>query len=85
MDSVLKDLLPKLRCPADHSQLRVASEDELRRLNEAIASDAGVENVGGARLDEALDAALVREAGDLAYPIRREIPILIVEEGIALA
>jgi uncharacterized protein YbaR (Trm112 family) len=31
-----------------------------------------------------LDAALVRDDGRIAYPIRDGIPVLIAEEGIAL-
>lgn len=84
MDTVLKNLLPKLRCPAEQTPLREATPAELEQLNSRIKAGK-MTNVGGESVSEALDAALVREAGDLAYPIRREIPILIIEEGMQLS
>lgn len=83
MDTVLKDLLPKLRCPDDHSALREASAEEIAKINASIEAG-GLKNVGGEAVEEKLDAALVRATGDRAYPIRKDIPILIVEEGIEL-
>ncbi|MCA8972526.1 MAG: hypothetical protein KDC95_22245 [Planctomycetes bacterium] len=79
----MRDLLPKLRCPEKQSTLREATAAELDALNAKIAAGA-VSTVGGEKVTEALDGALVRAEGDIAYPIRRDIPILIVEEGIAL-
>ena len=37
------------------------------------------------RLTPAPDAALVREDGRIAYPIRDRIPLLVIEEQITLA
>ncbi len=84
MDSVLLELLPKLRCPDQRTTLREASAAEVDAINQRIAAGTCV-NVGGEVVSDKIDAALVRAAGDIAYPVRREIPILIVEEGIPIA
>jgi len=83
MDTVLLEILALIRCPEKRVPLRAAEPAELERLNAAIRAGT-LTNVGGATVDEPLESALVREGNDLAYPIRHDIPILIVEEGLPL-
>ncbi len=64
------DLLPMLRCPESGQTLEVASADLL----------AGV-NVGRS---ETIVAGLVRADGKLLYPIRENLPVLLVEEAIPI-
>lgn len=78
-----KDLLQILACPETHQPLAEASADVLRRLNERVAKGQ-VENRGGAKVASALQGGLVREDGKVVYPIRDGIPVLLVDEGIAL-
>lgn len=78
-----QQLLDILVCPETKQPLRVADADTLRRLNEAIGRGAVV-NRGGRQLEEPVSEGLVREAGDVLYPIRDEIPIMLVDEAIPL-
>ena len=77
------DLLEILRCPADHSSLTVANTAVVARINELIANEE-VTNKGGQPLKKQLDGGLVREAGDLLYPILDNIPVMLADEAIDL-
>lgn len=77
------DLLEILACPETHQTLRMASAEELETVNGAISSGS-CSNAGGAKVEEALVAGLVREDGKVLYPVRDSIPVLLVEEGIGL-
>ena len=52
-------------------------------MNERIAKGE-VKNRGGQKVTEKIDGGLIPEGGAVLYPIREEIPILIIEEGILL-
>jgi len=78
-----KELLDILVCPQSHQPLREASPELLARLNEAIGRGA-LRSQGGTVLAVALEEALVREDGTLVYPVLDGIPMLLVEEGIAV-
>ena len=75
------DLLAILVCPESRQPLREADADLLAALNERIRSG-GLANVGGESVSEELEAALVREDGAIAYPVRQGIPVLLPEEGL---
>jgi len=77
------ELLAILACPETHQPLAVADDALLGGLNERIAAG-GVKNVGGEAVEAALEGGLVREDRAILYPIRDAIPVLLVDEGIAL-
>ena len=79
-----QQLLDILVCPETKQTLHRAEADVLRRLNEAIAQGK-VENRGGQGVGEPVVAGLVREAGDLLYPIQDDIPIMLIDEAIPLS
>ena len=69
--------------PENRSPLALAGAALLERLNEAIRAGR-LKNRGGRPVDDALDGALLREDNAIAYPIIRDLPILLVDEGIPL-
>ena len=77
-----KDLLEILACPETHQKLREADEALIAAVNAKIAE--GLDNVGGKRVEGELDGGLVREGGAILYPIREDIPVLLIDEGIPL-
>ncbi len=55
----------------------------MAKLNRAIATG-GVKNRGGEPVAEPIEAGLVREDGTLLYPVRDDIPVMLVDEAIPL-
>ena len=78
-----KELLEILACPETHQPLSEASEELVAAVNAKIAS--GLENVGKNKVEGEIGGGLVREDGQILYPIRDDIPVLLVDEGISLA
>ena len=76
-------LLKILCCPETHQPLTVADAALVARLNEGVASGT-LKNRGGHVVEEKLDGALVRTDRGMAYAVRQQIPIMLVEEGIPL-
>ena len=78
-----KEFLAMIRCPENRSPLAPADAPLIERLNSAIRTGR-LKNRGGQPVGELLDGGLVREDRTIVYPIIREIPILLVNEGIPL-
>jgi uncharacterized protein YbaR (Trm112 family) len=78
------ELLSILRCPETKAPLHLADDDLLGRLNTAIASGA-VKYRNGELVEEPVEAALVREDKALLYAVREGIPVMLIDESIALA
>ncbi len=78
-----KDLLDILACPDTHQPLKQADAGLLEKVNASVASG-DCTNVGGAKVEEALEGGLVREDEKIVYPIRDSIPVLLIDEGIPL-
>ena len=76
-------LLKILCCPETHQTLTVADAALVARLNEGVVTGA-LKNRGGKVVEERLDGALVRSDRAMAYAVRKQIPIMLVEEGIPL-
>ena len=74
-------LVEILRCPQDRSRLQIAPPAVVDAINHAI--DAGTAlNFVGERLEKRIDGGLIREAGDLLYPIVDDIPVMLPDEAI---
>ncbi len=76
-------LLEILACPKTKQGLRLASDNELERLNAAVKAST-LKTTAGATVSESLQAALVREDGRIAFPIRDGIPILLFEDALQI-
>ena len=72
-----------LVCPDNRTPVRIASEQEITNLNQKI-EEGSLQNIGGRKVNDKLDGGLIREAGDRLYPVRKNIPVMLVEESIKL-
>ena len=72
-----------LVCPENRTPVRVASEQEITDLNQRIEGGI-IQNIGGREVNDKLDGGLIRVAGDRLYPVRKNIPVMLVEEAIQL-
>ncbi len=77
------ELLEILVCPETHQPVRPAEDELLSRLNEAIRSG-GVTNRGGKAVGDPVEEGLVREDNKVLYPVREDIPIMLIDEAIEL-
>ncbi len=78
-----EDLLEILRCPQNKTRLHLADAALLDRLNAAISAG-NVTNQSGVKLAEPLTSGLVREDGQVLYPIIDDLPVLLTDESISL-
>lgn len=76
--------LALLRCPRTGGELRLAGEEELAKYNQGL-TDGRLSNAAGLKLTQAMEGALVSECGHWLYLVHEGIPVLLVEEAIALA
>ncbi len=83
MATIDKDLLAILICPESRQPLAEAGADVLARVNQKIRGG-GFQNRGGQVVAEELGEGLVRADGKIVYPIRDGIPMLLVDEGLAV-
>ncbi|MDH5668140.1 MAG: hypothetical protein OEY86_09035 [Nitrospira sp.] len=72
-----------LCCPETQQSLAVADGSLLDRVNQGISRGILV-NVGQKLVSDQIEAGLVRADQKVLYPIRENIPVLLIEEGIAL-
>jgi uncharacterized protein YbaR (Trm112 family) len=78
------ELLEILCCPETHQEVRLAETAVIDKLNGQIAAGT-LTNRAGQPVKDKLDGGLVRADGKLLYPIHRNIPVMLVDEGIPLA
>ena len=77
------ELAAILLCPETKQSLRLMSGAELEALNAKIRGG-GLRNRGGVLLQEPLREALLRDDGRVAYPVDGGIPVMLIEESIAV-
>lgn len=80
MDSALVSLLV---CPDSRAPLQLGDAALVDRLNAAIRQGK-LYNRAEKPLREPLEAVLVREDVRMAYAVRGDVPLLLVDEGIPL-
>lgn len=77
-------LVSILACPDDKTPMRPATAAEIRAVNQRIQSGS-LKNRSGQIVTVGLREGLVRQDGRYLYPIREDIPVLLVDEAIPLA
>lgn len=81
--SIDKDLLAILCCPETKQPVSEADAALVKKLND-VAAQGGLKNKGKKSVTEPLDGGLVRADRKILYPIRENIPVMLIEEGIPL-
>ena len=77
------ELLEILVCPETKQTLKMADADILSRLNQAF-DGGGLKNQGGDRVKDRIEEGLVREDGNVLYPVRDDIPVMLLDEAVRL-
>ncbi len=77
------DLLKILCCPETHQEVRLAEAAVVEKLNSQIAAGS-LKNRAGQPVQEKMEGGLIRADGRYLYPVRRNIPVMLVDEGIPL-
>jgi uncharacterized protein YbaR (Trm112 family) len=76
-----KELLDILCCPETKQDVALVDIDVIKKINKKIESGA-CKNRAGEVIKEKIDAGLVREDKKYLYPIREDIPIMLIDEAI---
>ena len=76
-------LLEILCCPETKQDVILAEAAIIREINEKIKSGSVV-NRGGKAVKDTIDTGLVRDDGQYMYPVRENIPIMLIDEAIPL-
>jgi uncharacterized protein YbaR (Trm112 family) len=78
-----QQLLDILACPETKEPVSLADEVLVAKINAAIEAGT-LQNRAGEAIKEKIDGGLVREDKKYLYPIRDDIPIMLIDEGIPL-
>jgi uncharacterized protein YbaR (Trm112 family) len=78
-----QELLDMLCCPETKEDVSLADGKLVETLNRKI--EAGqLKNRGGEAVKETMDSGLIRADRKYLYPIREDIPIMLIDEAIPL-
>ena len=75
--------LRMLVCPGTRQPLRMATADELAKVNQAVAAGTA-RNRGGTAVGTPVSEGLVTADGAALYPVLDGIPILLTAEAVLL-
>ena len=78
-----KELLEILCCPETKQSVSLIDKDAVQKINDGIKSGTVV-NRSGTTVKEAIDGGLLREDGKYLYPIREDIPIMLIDEAFVV-
>jgi uncharacterized protein YbaR (Trm112 family) len=77
------ELLAILRCPESLQPVRLADDSMVRRLQDQ-ARQGSLQNLQGEKVAADFEALLLREDGKRAYLVRDGIPVMLIDEAVAL-
>jgi uncharacterized protein YbaR (Trm112 family) len=76
-----QQLLDILCCPETKQSVAVIEQSVVDKINTHIGAG-GLKNRAGEEVKEMIDSGLVREDKRYVYPIRQDIPIMLIDEAI---
>ena len=76
-------LLEIMCCPETHQPLAKAGAELIDDLNKRIQAGTLVDRVDE-KITEPIDGGLIREDGKIMFPIRQDIPVMLIDQGIPL-
>ncbi len=79
-----KELLEILVCPETGEPLEEAGTETVARLNELVELGTLVDR-SGERVSEKIEGGLVCRGGKYLYPVREDIPVLLIGNSIPVA
>ena len=74
---------PKVKTPETKQEVILAEETLIAQLNARVGRGE-LKNKAGQPVSEKLDGGLIRADRKILYPIREDIPVMLIEEGIPL-
>jgi uncharacterized protein YbaR (Trm112 family) len=77
------DFLKILCCPETHQDLKLADQALLDKLNEQIRAGS-LKSRAGKPVADKLDGGLIRADGKFLYPVRHDIPVMLIDAAIPL-
>jgi uncharacterized protein YbaR (Trm112 family) len=80
---VSEELVRILACPETKQPVALAPAELLEKLN-AQARQGALRDIGGEAVEQPIEAGLLRQDGQVVYPIVDGIPRMLVERGIPL-
>jgi uncharacterized protein YbaR (Trm112 family) len=78
-----QQLLDILACPETKEPVLLADETLIAKINAAIETGT-LQNRAGENVTEKIDGGLIRKDKKYLYPIRDDIPIMLIDKGIPL-
>lgn len=78
---IAQELLAILCCPETKQDIRLLEPNVVEQLNRRIEKGE-LKTKGGQAVTEIIDGGLLRTDETVVYPIRDQIPIMLIEEGI---
>jgi len=78
-----QELLDILVCPENKTKVTLADQSLIDKANTAIEAGS-LKNRAGEKVEEKIDGGLVREDKAYMYPIRDDIPIMLIDEAIPM-